>query len=41
MIEGSVIFESWIEVFVVAMLADVGWELEESRQYCDPELQVQ
>ena len=35
------IFESWIEVFAVAMSTDVGWELVESRQCCDPELQVQ
>jgi len=39
-IDESVIFESWIEVCVVAMLVDVGWELAESRQCCDRELQV-
>ena len=41
MIDGSVIFESWIVVCVVAMLVGVGWELAESKQSWDPESQVQ
>ena len=40
-IEGSVIFGSWIGVFAVVMSTNVEWVPVESRQYCDPELQVQ
>jgi len=40
-IEGSVIFGSWIGVFAVVMSTNVEWVLVESRQRCDPELQVQ
>ena len=31
MVDGSVIFESWIVVGVMAMLVDVGWQLAESK----------
>ena len=31
MVDGSVIFESWIVVGVMAMLVDVGWQLVESK----------
>lgn len=30
-VDGSVIFESWIVVGVMAMLVDVGWQLAESK----------
>jgi hypothetical protein len=44
MVDGSVIFESWIVVGVMAMLVDVDgeeWERLGSEQCCGPELQVQ
>ena len=40
-IEGSVIFGSWIGVFAMVMSTNVEWVLVESRQCCDPEPQVQ
>ena len=33
MVDGSVIFESWIVVGVMAMLVDVAWQLVESKPH--------